>query len=126
MSDPDKIKQVFTNYSIIIVSEDETVCRILGKAFENRGGTVQIYNNGNMALNSIDSGSVDVVVYAGMVEKGGPDWFLQQVRTQKKASVNVIWYVGDEKFNEMDGHTQRPFRPVELLRPIYSTLKSAS
>ena len=121
-ADGEEIKKSFESFSIAIVTGDAVVARILEKALEIRGGDVRVFKDGHGLVQFLKDHTLDAVLVTGNIEHGGLDWIFDRVRNRGRTDVQVIWFIGDNPSRKTEGHTRRPFRPVELLRPLLEAL----
>jgi CheY-like chemotaxis protein len=127
-SDDEKVgnppQQVFKGYRIAIVTETESIGKVLCKAFGNRGGSVKVYPTGKLALEAATILKTHVMVICDDVRYHNAAWCTKEIRYKKIVDVDVLWYVGRKAVDKMDGWIKKPFRPIELLKPIFNRLKS--
>lgn len=127
MSDSE-IKQSFHNFRIGVVTGDSVFARILVKAIEVRGGESFLFSDGfelERFLQS-DQPPLSGVIVTGNIEEGGILWIMKEFGESEEIDIGVIWFVGDHPVDGADGHTKRPFRPVELLRPFHRAILQRS
>lgn len=116
-------KQVFANCSIGIVTEADNLGETLKKAFENRGGKAQIFSMGKQAVDFARNDGLDILVVSSDVKYYDANWISKQVRVGKAVEIPVLWYIGRKAIPRFDGYICKPFRPIELLKPIFTALK---
>lgn len=117
-------QQVFFGVRVGLVTEAENVAQILKKSFENRGADVEVFLSGKAAIKAAKEAPLDVLVVASDVKYHGADWVSKEVRVRKNPEIPVLWYLGRTNMARFDGYTAKPFRPIELLKPIFLTLQS--
>ena len=118
-----KPQKVFLGIRVSIVTESEAVAEILRKAFENRGGDVVTFANGSDALDDALNFKTHVMIVSDDVKYHNATWVAKEVRYKKLVDIDVLWHVGKKGVKFMDGWINKPFRPIELLKPIHSRLK---
>ena len=116
-------QQVFANCSIGIVTEADNLGEILKKAFENRGGQAQVFSMGKKAVDVARNDGLDILVVSDDVKYYDANWISKQVRVGKSIEIPVLWYIGKKPVPRFDGYIPKPFRPIELLKPIFTALK---
>ena len=121
----DSIKQSFSDYTVGIVTTDLVLTKIFEKAFKKRGGNLVFFQDGHAVLQHLKELPLDGLIVTGNLEKTDAEWISSRLRERKanESIVKVLWFIGDKPVRLMDGHTKRPFRPVDLLRPFYECLK---
>jgi len=120
-----KIPQVFQGINIAILTTNESVSRVLSKAFTNRGGKVEIFPGGPELLErAAEDHHFHVLVTSDDVIYTGADWVVKWIIVNRQAEIDSFWYVGKKSVSRMDGFIKKPFRPVELLKPIFEDLKN--
>lgn len=115
--------QVFAGTRIAIVTANEGIEKILSRAFINRGGEAEVFHNGANMVREGKKNPFQVVVVSEDVPYNGADYIGKAIRSKKLIQVDVLWFVGRKPLRVADGFTRRPFRPIELLKPVYEKLR---
>ena len=125
MDDNGEIRRSFEGYSIGIVTADQVFARMMEKALAARGGDVRIFKDGYGVVTYLKGKSsvLDAILVTGNIEQAGIKWILSRFRARTGLSLDVIWFIGDDAPEGVDGHTKRPFRPVDLLRPLHKLME---
>ena len=117
-----KLKQTFSKFRVVILAEDETAARMLGDSFGNRGASQQTFSEIDDALNSLQSQPTDIFL---CMEKGfDPETITNLVKNARNLtpSPTIVWIIGEKILPLADGCTPYPFRPADLLKPIFFSL----
>ena len=115
--------KAFEGLNVGIVTSNDGIEKILARAFENRGGIVEVFNNGQAMVRAGKDKYFAILVVSEDVLYNGIDYLIKEIRVNRWIDVGVLWFIGRKPTRNTDGFTKRPFRPVELLKPLYEKLK---
>ena len=119
-----KIPQAFQGIRVAIVTNTDSIERVLTKAFTNRGAEVEVFVGGSEMLTRAQEVHFHALVVSDDIVYTGIEWIVRECILQKRVDIDSYWTVGKKAVPRMDGFVSKPFRPVELLKPIHENLKA--
>ena len=119
-----EIPQAFKGVRVAIVTNTNSIERVLTKAFTNRGAEVEVFAGGSEMLTRAQQVHFHALVVSDDILYTGIEWIVRECIIQKRVDMDSYWAVGKKEVSRMDGFISKPFRPIELLKPIHETLKA--
>ncbi len=116
-------------YDVLIVDDDENICRLLELYLIRDGFNVQVCNDGESALNVINGRPFDVVVLDIMLP--GIDGLTVLSELRKSSDVPVIMLSARGELSDRvsgldkgaDDYLTKPFEPQELIARLHAVLR---
>ncbi|SMF68980.1 hypothetical protein [Pseudobacteriovorax antillogorgiicola] len=118
-----QLKQTLSQYKVIILADSDTSARMLGDTFGNRGASHQSFTDIEEARDAVRTQPVDVFL---CMEKGfNREDIIHLVEDARavRPGPRIIWTIGGEIVPLADGVTPYPFKPSDLLKPVFFSLK---
>lgn len=121
---------MLTSYTILIIDDDDEICKLIKQLFENNGYTVFVANNTIDALDFLHYINFHAIILDYMMPKQNGIEFLHTLK-QNKITIPVLMLTATNEINnKLDALTlgaqdylTKPFHPKELILRINNLIK---